>query len=68
MRTFTLKIDSNLEDVLDQLKKDLGKTSRADVFRLAIALLKISVDGKKNGLRIVTANKNNEIEQEIVLP
>ncbi len=44
-KTFTVGIDENLDRTIDELKEKFGKTSRADVFRMGIALLK----GRRGG-------------------
>lgn len=68
MKTFTVTIDDKLDGVLDSLKEGLGKTSRAEVFRLAIALLKVAEDAKTKGRKIAIATQDDRVEKEIVLP
>lgn len=68
MKTFTVSISPELEKTMAQLKKDLDKPSRAEVFRLGIALLKIAEDARKEGMKLVVADKDYEIRREIVLP
>jgi len=67
MKTFTVSIDSRLDQTLDELKQSLGKTSRADVFRLAVTLLKLADEARQEGLKLALA-KQGKIEREIVLP
>jgi metal-responsive CopG/Arc/MetJ family transcriptional regulator len=67
MKTFTVSIDSRLDRTLDELKESLGKTSRADVFRLAVTLLKLAEEARSEGLKL-TLSKQGKIEREIVLP
>jgi hypothetical protein len=66
-KTFTVTIDRRLDEVLDQLKDDLGKTSRAEIFRMAIALLKIASEERKQGKKLTVASANDKVEKEIVL-
>ena len=68
MKTFTVNIDERLDEVIENLKRSMGKTSRAETFRLAIALLKIAAEAKDKDLKLVLADSDNNIKQEIVLP
>jgi len=68
MPTFTVNIDDTLDKNLKTLKKDLGQRTKAETFRLALALLKIAADARRDGLKMVIADKDNEVKQEIVLP
>jgi hypothetical protein len=67
-KTFTVSIDDKTDQALDSLRKSLGKTSRADVFRLAIALLKIADDAKQGGFKVTIADKQDKVQKEILLP
>lgn len=68
MKTFTVNIDERLETTLDELRRQLGKTSRAEVFRMAIALLKIAGDAREKGLRITLADGDDRVQKEILIP
>jgi len=68
MKTFTVSISPQLDKTMNQLRKDLDKPSRAEVFRLGIALLKLAEEARKEGLKLVVADKNYQIRREIVLP
>jgi metal-responsive CopG/Arc/MetJ family transcriptional regulator len=68
MKTFTVSIDGRLDRTLDELKDELGKSSRADVFRLAIALLKVATDAHRRGEVVALADSNGQVKREIVLP
>ena len=67
MKRFTLDIDEKADALLDQLKVTFGKTSRAEVLRLAIALLKIAGEAHAQGYRLTVANRDNKVEREILI-
>ena len=66
-KTFTVQIDSKLDQTLEELKEDLGKTSRADVFRLGITLLKVANEGKRKGLKLTLSDEDDKVQKEIVI-
>ena len=68
MKTFTVSIDERLDRALDELKASLGKTSRAEVFRLAITLLKVADEARREGLRLAIADKQGKVQKEILIP
>lgn len=68
MKTFTVGIDERLDRALDELKDSLGKTSRAEVFRLAVTLLKIADEARQEGLRLAIADKQGKVHKEILIP
>jgi metal-responsive CopG/Arc/MetJ family transcriptional regulator len=67
-KTFTVSIDSRLDQALDELRASLGKTSRADVFRLAITLLKLAEEARQRGQKLVIADQEDRVVKEILLP
>jgi hypothetical protein len=67
MKTFTLSVDTRIDEVLEDLKVALGKPSRAEVVRLAVALLNLAVDARRRGLKLVLTD-GDEIGREIPLP
>jgi hypothetical protein len=67
-KTFTVGIDERLDRTIDELKDRFGKTSRADVFRMGIALLKVAADAKEQGLKLTVSDENDVVKKEIVLP
>ncbi len=67
-KTFTVSIDAKFDRVLNDLKVALGKPSRAEVCRLAVALLKLAVDARANGQKVVIANNDDVVIKEILLP
>ena len=68
MKTFTVSIDERLDRALDELKISLGKTSRAEVFRLAVTLLKVADEARQEGLRLAIADKQGRVQREILIP
>lgn len=68
MPTFTVDLDDRLDQNLKDLRTRLHQSSKANTFRLALALLKIATEARDKDLRVVLADNDNEIKQEIVLP
>ena len=68
MKTFTVSIDERLDRALDELKESMGKTSRAEVFRLAVTLLKIADEARQEGLKLAIADKQGRVQKEILIP
>jgi len=68
MKTFTVSIDERLDRALDELKESMGKTSRAEVFRLAITLLKIADEARQEGLKLTISDKQGKVHREILIP
>ena len=67
-KTFTVSIDARLDEALDQLRASLGKSSRADVFRLAVTLLKLADEARQRGQKLVIADHDDRVIKEILLP
>ena len=67
-KTFTVGIDENLDKTIDDLKDKFGKTSRADVFRMGIALLKVAAEARERDLKLTVSDANDVVKKEIVLP
>ena len=67
-KTFTVSIDGRLDQALDELRSSLGKSSRADVFRLAITLLKLADEARQRGQKLVIADQDDHVLKEILLP
>jgi hypothetical protein len=66
-KAFTFTIDETTERVLDDLKSRLGKTSRAEVLRKAIALLEVATSAKDEGNDVAIVDKNGNIVTRIML-
>lgn len=47
--TTTLSFDDRTEDILNNLKRDFGAASKAEVIRKAVALLEVIRQAKKDG-------------------
>lgn len=67
-KTFTVGIDDVMDKTIDELKEKFGKTSRADVFRMGIALLKVAADARDRQLKLTVSDQNDVVKKEIVLP
>jgi hypothetical protein len=67
-KTFTVGIDETLDRTIDELKEKFGKTSRADVFRMGIALLKVAAEARERNLKLTISDQNDVVRKEIVLP
>ena len=67
-KTFTVGIDEKLDRTIDELKEKFGKTSRADVFRMGIALLKVAADAKERNMKLTVSDGDDVVKKEIVLP
>lgn len=67
-KTFTVGIDEKLDKTIDELKQKLGKTSRADVFRMGIALLKVAAEAKERNMKLTVSDQDDVVRKEIVLP
>ncbi len=65
-KTFTVNIDDKLEGTLDKLKKDF-RTTRAEVFRMGIALLKVAEEARETGYKLTISDKDDKVKKEIVL-
>lgn len=65
----TFKFDEKLTATLEDLKKATGASSKAEVVRRAIALLKVAQEGKEEGRKLVLRSTNEGgTEQEIIMP
>ena len=67
-KTFTVGIDATLDRTIDDLKEKFGKTSRADVFRMGIALLKVAAEARERELKLTISDQNDVVRKEILLP
>ncbi len=68
MKTFTLNINDEFDSLLEELKNSLGKTSKAEVLRLAIALLKLADEAKNENQKLTISSQDGRVIKEIVLP
>jgi hypothetical protein len=68
MKTFTISIDERMDRTLEVLKSDLGKTSKADILRMGVALLGIARDALKQGQKMAVADQSDKVIKEILIP
>jgi hypothetical protein len=68
LKTFTVGIDRTLDNTLEELKHVFGKTSKAEIFRMGIALLKVAATAKEKDQKLAVADQDDLIVKEIVLP
>ncbi len=68
LKTFCVNIDDTLYKNLENLKKSMGKSSKAEVFRLAIAFLAMAKEAKEEGLKVVFSDVNDIVKKEILIP
>lgn len=69
----TFKFDEKLTEVIEELKKNSGATSKSEVIRRAIALMKVAQDAHERGEKIVIRSGGDNAEgktseREIVIP
>jgi len=65
MPVTTFDFDPKLVKVIDQLKRDMNASSRSEVIRRAIALLKVASQTEKEGGEVVI-KKGNKVRQVVV--
>lgn len=67
----TFRFDEQLTDTLDDLKNSSSASSKAEIVRRAITLLKVVQEAQRDGEKIVlrqTAKDGSVKEREIILP
>lgn len=67
LSTFTMQIDERMDQTLEELKEHFHKTSKADVIRMGVRLLKIANDVLAKGQKIGIADKNGKFIREILI-
>lgn len=67
MKTFTMVVDDKVEGLLEELRTAFGKKSKADVFRMALSLLKHAKEAKDGGKRLCISSKNCKALKELVI-
>jgi predicted transcriptional regulator len=63
---YTVELNDQLNQVLDQLAKD-QKTPKTQLIRRAISVLKYLDDERQKGNRIVITSPEGKVDREIVL-
>lgn len=66
----TFRFDDRLTKIIEELKSETSATSKAEIVRRAISLLKVVQDGKNRGEKLVLISESDEgrKEREIILP
>lgn len=67
----TFKFDEKLTETLNKLKATTSASSKSEVVRRAIALLKVVQDASNNGDEILLVHKNKDggkTRKQIILP
>lgn len=65
MAATSFSFDPKIVKLIDKLQEDLHASSRSEVLRRAITLLKLSMDAEKNGAELII--KKDGYEQRIVI-
>ena len=66
-RKFTVSIDTTFDNLLNDLRNEFNTVSKVGVFKLAIALLKVAANAKKDGFNLAVV-KDDIVLREIKLP
>jgi hypothetical protein len=67
MKTFSVNIDERVDKTLEELRRSFGKSSKAEVFRTALALLKVADEARAKGLKLTISDRDDRVQKEIVL-
>ena len=59
--------DDKLEE-LDEMRKELGLSTRKDLFNNAMTLLEWTMNQKKKGHKVVALNEMDDSYRELVMP
>jgi len=65
---FSMKLDAKADATLEDLQRKLGASSKAEVLRTAVALLKVAQEGRDRGLKVGLLDDHDVIQKELVLP
>jgi hypothetical protein len=68
MAMYSMKLDKKADALLEKLKCQLGATSKAEVLRLAVALLKTVQEGRQQGMKVALINDGGRVQAELILP
>jgi len=66
-KTFTVGIDEKTDECMDRLKAAFHRTSKADVFRMGIALLNVAHEANEKGHRLTISDSSDTVIKEIVI-
>ena len=64
--TTSLAMDKKTLETLKRLKKELGASTTAEVFRRALALLELSQKAEKNGGKVVVDDGDGETHKILI--
>lgn len=65
MSTTTFKFDQRMEEAIAELQKQFGATSKAEIIRKAVALLKVVGDAEKSGGEFII--RQDDKEKQVIL-
>ena len=60
-------VTPELDSVINELTIKTGSSSKAELMRRAIALMKVATDAKEHGEKVVIANSDREPISEILV-
>jgi len=66
MSRFTVEFSPSVDRDIEEIGRDLGVTTKADVVRKALNLLKYVVRERKEGAKFVLENERQNTRKEIV--
>jgi hypothetical protein len=66
MSRFTIEFNDEADAGLENIRKQLGVTTKADVIRKAVNLLNYVVEERKDGGKLVIENEAKKVRKEIV--
>jgi Arc/MetJ-type ribon-helix-helix transcriptional regulator len=68
MPRVSFDVNEQFQEDFEKLVESTNSTSKAEVFRRAIALLKIATEAQAKGEKLMIADENRKPITEIVLP
>lgn len=67
MKRVNFDVTPELDQVINELTRKTGSSSRAELFRRAIALMQVATEAKEHDQKIMIADKNRTPISEILL-
>lgn len=67
MAMFSMNFDAKADATLAELQRKLGASSKAEVMRTAVALLKVAQEGRDRGWKVTLSNDKDVVQKEIVV-
>ena len=65
---YTIEMTREMGQLLDQLVRQQGASSKAEVIRRSIALMTVAQQAKIDGMKLSVTTENGKIEKELILP